>query len=129
MTPRDCPFCQLAASRIWLENKYAIAFRDAFPIAEGHSLVIPRAHYASVFDARGEELAAIWRLVSEVRARLAAELQPDGFTIGVNDGAAAGQTVMHGHIHVIPRHSGDVADPRGGVRYVLPKKARYWGEP
>ena len=68
----------------------------------------------------------MWRLVDRVRASLAAELDPDGFNVGVNDGAAAGQTVAHAHVHVIPRFEGDVADPRGGVRWVVPDRARYW---
>ena len=67
-------------------------------------------------------------LVSEVRQHLAEQLSPDGFNIGINDGAAAGQTVMHAHIHVIPRWSKDVADPRGGIRWIIPDKARYWGD-
>jgi diadenosine tetraphosphate (Ap4A) HIT family hydrolase len=105
-----------------------VAFSDAFPVAEGHTLVLPRRHVASLFDLPDEELAAIWRLVAEVRQKLAAELNPDGFTVGVNDGAAAGQTVPHAHVHVIPRRAGDVADPRGGVRWVVPAKAPYWVE-
>lgn len=70
----------------------------------------------------------MWKLVAEVRSRLTDDLQPDGFNIGLNDGEAAGQTVMHAHIHVIPRWKGDVPDPRGGVRWIIPDKARYWGE-
>ena len=68
----------------------------------------------------------MWDLVSQVRARLVEDLQPDAFTIGVNDGVAAGQTVPHAHVHVIPRWGGDVPDPRGGVRWVIPGKADYW---
>jgi diadenosine tetraphosphate (Ap4A) HIT family hydrolase len=75
-----------------------------------------------------EERAAVWSLVARVRGKLVSELQPDGFNVGVNDGAAAGQTVPHAHVHVIPRRAGDVADPRGGVRWVVPAKARYWVE-
>ena len=75
-----------------------------------------------------DEQAAIWRLVAQVRGKLASERRPDGFNVGVNDAPAAGQTVPHAHVHVIPRRVGDVADPRGGVRWVLPGKARYWAE-
>ena len=75
-----------------------------------------------------EDQAALWRLVALVRGKLAAELKPDGFNVGVNDGPAAGQTVLHAHVHVIPRRKGDVADPRGGVRWIMPAKARYWVE-
>jgi diadenosine tetraphosphate (Ap4A) HIT family hydrolase len=81
-----------------------------------------------LFDLPEEELAALWRLVALVRGKLRAELKPDGFNLGVNDGPAAGQTVMHAHVHIIPRRTGDSADPRGGVRWVLPAKARYWAE-
>lgn len=73
-----------------------------------------------------KEQAEVWKLVAEVRAMLVAELHPDGFNIGLNDGTPAGQTVMHAHVHVIPRQHGDVADPRGGVRWVIPEKAGYW---
>jgi diadenosine tetraphosphate (Ap4A) HIT family hydrolase len=103
-----------------------VAFPDAFPVAEGHMLVVPKRHVASLFDLPDEEQASLWRLVALVRGKLASELKPDGFNIGVNDGPAAGQTVLHAHVHVIPRRAGDVADPRGGVRWVLPAKAPYW---
>jgi diadenosine tetraphosphate (Ap4A) HIT family hydrolase len=128
MDQHCCPFCHLEASRIRLENEFAAAFHDAFPIAEGHTLVVPKRHVASLFDLSEEEQAALWRLVALVRAKLMAELKPDGFNVGVNDGPAAGQTVMHAHLHVIPRRAGDVADPRGGVRWIVPGKAQYWGE-
>jgi diadenosine tetraphosphate (Ap4A) HIT family hydrolase len=105
-----------------------VAVADAFPVAEGHLLVIPRRHVASLFDLREAEQAAVWGLVAQVRGWLVSELRPDGFTVGVNDGLAAGQTVLHAHVHVIPRRTGDVADPRGGVRWVLPAKAPYWIE-
>lgn len=124
--PTSCPFCNLASDRVRLENEAALAFPDAFPVAEGHTLVVPKRHVASLFDLSEEEHAAVWRLVAAVRAKLATELHPNGFNIGVNDGEAAGQTVMHAHVHVIPRRKGDSADPRGGVRWVMPGKARYW---
>jgi len=107
-------------------NAHAVAFADGFPVAAGHTLVAPRRHVASVFDLATEEYAAVWALVAAVRARLAAATGADGFTIGVNDGVAAGQTVGHAHVHVIPRRAGDVGDPRGGVRWVLPERAAYW---
>jgi diadenosine tetraphosphate (Ap4A) HIT family hydrolase len=128
MDQSRCPFCQGEGPRVTLENEAALAFPDAFPVAEGHTLVVPRRHVAGLFDLPGEELAALWRLVALVRRRLVGELRPDGFNVGVNDGPAAGQTVPHAHVHVIPRRTGDVADPRGGVRWVVPAKARYWAE-
>jgi diadenosine tetraphosphate (Ap4A) HIT family hydrolase len=128
MDPQRCPFCHVEKSRIVLDNGTAVALCDAFPVAEGHTLVLPRRHVASLFDLPDEEQAAIWRLVAEMRGKLAKELNPDGFTIGVNDGRAAGQTVLHAHVHVIPRWQGGVLDPRGGVRWVVPAKAPYWAE-
>ena len=128
MDKTDCPFCQLEQRRVVLENDFAAAFPDGFPIAEGHTLVVPKRHVASLFDLTPEEQAAVWSLVAQVRDGLMAELKPDGFNVGLNDGPAAGQTVMHAHVHVIPRRLGDTADPRGGVRWILPKKAQYWGE-
>lgn len=128
MEQHPCPFCHLDKSRIILENDSARAFPDAFPVAQRHTLVVPKRHVVSLFDLPEEELAALWRLVALVRGKLRAELKPDGFNLGVNDGPAAGQTVMHAHVHIIPRRTGDSADPRGGVRWVLPAKARYWAE-
>lgn len=128
MDQNRCPFCHLEPSRILLENAFAAAFPDAFPVAEGHTLVVPKRHVASLFELSDEEQATLWRLVTLVRAKLMDELKPDGFNIGVNDGLAAGQTVMHAHVHVIPRRTGDVADPRGGMRWIIPSKAKYWIE-
>ena len=123
----DCPFCQrLASADVTEANAHAVAFADGYPVAAGHTLVVPRRHAASVFDLAAEESAALWALVAAVRTRLAASTGADGFTIGVNDGPAAGQTVPHAHVHVIPRRAGDVGDPRGGVRWVLPGRAGYW---
>lgn len=121
-----CPFCNLNRDRIRLQNDAAIAFPDGFPVTEGHSLVIPRRHIASLFDLSEHELAAVWVLVAEVRKMLRAKFDPDAFNIGINDGTAAGQTVAHAHVHVIPRYTGDVAEPRGGVRWIVPDKASYW---
>lgn len=121
----SCPFCTRSKSLV-AENTSAVAFRDSFPIAESHTLVIPRRHVASLFDLSTEEQSALWELVAQVRADLAATYAPDGFTVGLNDGVAAGQTVMHAHVHVIPRWSNDVEDPRGGIRWVIPDKANYW---
>jgi diadenosine tetraphosphate (Ap4A) HIT family hydrolase len=128
MDQSRCPFCHLEGSRITLENEAAIAFPDAFPVVAGHTLVVPRRHVAGLFDLSEEEQAALWRLVALARGKLMDELKADGFNVGVNDGLAAGQTVMHAHVHVIPSRAGDVADPRGGFRWVLPAKARYWVE-
>jgi diadenosine tetraphosphate (Ap4A) HIT family hydrolase len=121
-----CPFCVLPKERVLLETETTLAFFDGYPVTEGHALVIPKRHMASVFDLPSDELAALWTQVSVVRKLLAENYGPDAFNIGVNDGAAAGQTVPHAHIHVIPRRNGDVVDPRGGVRWIIPEKAKYW---
>jgi diadenosine tetraphosphate (Ap4A) HIT family hydrolase len=121
-----CPFCDVQADCVWAENDKALALYDGYPLSEGHTLVVPRKHVASLFQLSVNDQMAVWRLVAEVRADLAMRFGPDGFNIGLNDGQAAGQTVSHAHIHVIPRRVGDVPDPRGGVRWVLPEKAQYW---
>ena len=97
----------------------------AFPCNPGHTLVVPRRHFASWFDASAEERVALFRIVDEVRRSLDNERHPDGYNIGINVGEAAGQTVMHLHIHVIPRFAGDVDDPAGGVRFVIPARGNY----
>jgi diadenosine tetraphosphate (Ap4A) HIT family hydrolase len=121
-----CPFCNLSPERILLENQTARAFLDGYPVTAGHALVIPRRHVASIYELPPEELAALWAQVGTVRKLLAEKYRPDAFNVGVNDGAASGQTVPHAHIHVIPRRKGDVADPRGGIRWIIPDKAKYW---
>lgn len=128
MEQHECPFCRLEQRCVLLENDFAAAFPDGFPIANGHTLVVPKRHVASLFELSEEEQSAVWKLVAQVRDKLMAEQKPDGFNVGLNDGTAAGQTVMHAHVHVIPRRLGDADDPRGGIRWILPKKAQYWGE-
>ena len=124
-----CPFCAPQSGSLVLESPSALALWDGFPIAQGHTLVVPRRHAACLFDLPETDVAALWDLVSKVRAALQTRFRVDAFTIGLNDGRAAGQTVPHAHIHVIPRRPGDVPDPRGGVRWVLPEKADYWSAP
>jgi diadenosine tetraphosphate (Ap4A) HIT family hydrolase len=121
-----CPFCNPDKSRIILANDHAMAIYDGFPVTPGHSLIVPKRHIASFFEATREEQAAVLDLLAEMRQLLLKERNPDGFNIGINDGTAAGQTVMHLHIHLIPRYAGDTDDPRGGVRWIMPEKAPYW---
>ena len=121
-----CPFCALPEARVLLRNHSAIAFRDAYPVTLGHTLVIPMRHVASLFDTTPEERAAMFGLLEAAKQQMQVEFGPAGYNIGVNDGAAAGQTVRHLHIHLIPRYLGDRPDPRGGVRWVIPEKADYW---
>src|SRR3954451_18553270 len=123
----ECPFCAVG-ERKWLENDAAVAFPDAYPLAEGHTLVAPRPHVRSLYELNAHQQSLVWELVAEVRQRLLVGLKPDAFNIGVNDGLAAGQTVDHAHVHVIPRWNGDVADPRGGIRWILDDKADYWSK-
>src|ERR1017187_5116348 len=122
----DCPFCKIPPERIWLATEHALAFPDSFPISPGHTLVIPVRHIESVFDLSEAEQGALWALVAKVRAAIHERLRPDGFNIGLNDGTAAGQNIAHAHIHIIPRREGDVPDPRGGIRWIIPEKAPYW---
>lgn len=122
----DCPFCSPPETRIVHGHALAVVVRDAYPVAPGHTLVIPRRHAGSFFELHPSEQAAMLSLLDQARADLEREFVPDGYTIGINDGAAAGQTVPHVHLHLIPRHRGDVDDPMGGIRWVLPAKARYW---
>jgi len=121
-----CPFCSLPAERFVLENECAVVIRDAFPVSPGHTLVIPRRHVASFFDIKDAERADVMSLLAAARDGLEREFHPAGYNVGINDGAAAGQTVPHLHIHLIPRYDGDRDDPRGGVRWVLPDTAAYW---
>lgn len=105
-----------------------MAFTDSFPITEGHTLVVPFRHITSIFNLPETDRAALWALVEKVRAALRQKFQVDAFNVGVNDGVDAGQTIGHAHIHVIPRRKGDVPDPRGGIRWVIPNKADYWNK-
>ena len=124
----DCPFCDIAEESVVAESRHAVAIRDRYHVSRGHTLVIPKAHAESLFAQSAEIQADIWRLVARVRDELQSRFNPDGFNVGLNDGRAAGQTVGHAHMHVIPRFDGDVADPRGGIRWVLPEHAAYWDQ-
>ncbi len=120
-----CPFCTVAENRIIEQDSHALVIADTFPVSRGHTLIIPRRHAADFLELARAEVESIYHLARLVRERLDRELQPQGYNIGVNIGAAAGQTVMHAHMHLIPRFSLDVADPVGGVRNVIPGKGRY----
>jgi diadenosine tetraphosphate (Ap4A) HIT family hydrolase len=115
----------MPAERIRESSEHAFVVDDAFPVTRGHTLVIPRRHAADFFDLTREETAALIQLLWEARSRLDASLKPSGYNVGVNVGQAAGQTVLHVHVHLIPRYSGDVPDPTGGVRAVIPGKGPY----
>lgn len=121
----DCPFCALEG-QLLVSTATVAAFADAHPLNAGHTLVCPRRHVADVFALDAGEWEELWRAVRQVQQLLASRLPADGWNLGVNSGSAAGQTMAHAHVHVIPRYHGDVADPRGGVRGVIPQRADYW---
>ena len=122
----DCVFCNLDESRIEIENDLALSFKDLYPVTNGHTLVIPKRKAQSFFDLTEEETAAMFELLHLQKEDLKnKDSSITGFNIGINDGEDAGQTIMHCHIHLIPRRSGDMEDPRGGVRGVIPEKQSY----
>ncbi len=123
---RACPFCTLPPVRIIDSNEHGVVIRDGFPVSPGHTLIIPRTHKSSFFDLTIQEREALMKLLERAKKVLDKEFAPAAWNIGINDGAAAGQTVLHLHIHIIPRYVGDSEDPRGGVRWVIPEKANYW---
>jgi diadenosine tetraphosphate (Ap4A) HIT family hydrolase len=127
MTERPCPFCErIAVGKVEAQSRLAVAFPDGFPVSKGHFLVVPRRHEADFFaltQAEQEDMLAVAR---DVQSLLRSQHSPAGFNVGINVGTAAGQTVGHAHLHLIPRYNGDVADPRGGVRWVIPANAPYW---
>jgi len=125
-TSSRCTFCELPASRIIDHNGSGVIIRDAFPVSPGHTLVIAHRHVGSFFDLTAAERHDLLVLLDHAKTQLDREFQPQGCNIGINDGPVAGQTVPHIHIHLIPRYPGDVPDPRGGVRWVVPRKADYW---
>jgi len=121
-----CPFCDVTEPMI--ENRLALARFDNYPVSPGHLLIVPRRHVPDYFDLSTEEKADIWALVDRAKGLLDGQYSPDSYNVGINCGLAAGQSVMHAHIHLIPRYKGDVDDPRGGVRKLFPCKADYWSE-
>jgi len=121
-----CPFCSVDKTRIILENNTVMVIRDAFPVSPGHALIIPKRHIASFFETNEEERKAMLEALDQAKEIFDRELKPDGYNIGINEGLTAGQTIMHLHIHLIPRYKGDSSDPRGGIRWIFPDKARYW---
>jgi diadenosine tetraphosphate (Ap4A) HIT family hydrolase len=121
----NCPFCTASDSEPVLRSALCYARSDKYPVTEGHLLIIPNRHFADYFSATPDERAALWTMVEEAKILLDSRLKPDGYNVGINLGAPAGQTVMHCHIHLIPRKSGDSANPRGGVRGVIANKADY----
>ena len=124
--PRPCPFCVLDPARVLAEDDLTVVYKDGFPVSPGHTVIIPRRHFATLFEASAEERLALLAALDQAKRLLDASHRPDGYNIGINHGRAGGQSVPHLHIHLIPRYAGDRPDPRGGVRWVLPDKAKYW---
>jgi diadenosine tetraphosphate (Ap4A) HIT family hydrolase len=125
----ECPFCEIDHTShpgVVACNPYAFAVRDINPVSPGHTLVIPLRHVGSFFELTGEEQRAVMALVNQQHAVLQEETGMEDCNVGLNDGPLAGQTVPHCHVHIIPRFEDDVADPRGGIRWVIPDKADYW---
>lgn len=123
----DCIFCNIIKDNkiIIAENELAVAFYDSFPVSEGHTLIIPKRHAEAYFDLTDEEMKAIFNLSQAVKKILEEKYHPDAYNIGFNAGVDAGQTVMHCHMHIIPRYHGDVDNPRGGVRKILKGLKKY----
>jgi superfamily II DNA or RNA helicase/diadenosine tetraphosphate (Ap4A) HIT family hydrolase len=121
----SCPFCSVDESRIAFSNDYVVAIWDGFPVSPGHLLVLPRHHTPAWANLSSSEKAATWSAIDQGQRLISERFHPDGFNVGFNESSAAGQTVFRFHLHIIPRYEGDVADPRGGVRHVIPNKANY----
>jgi ATP adenylyltransferase len=122
----DCLFCGIDSGRIIAENELCYAIRDGFPVTPFHTLIIPKRHVADYFDLYQPELNAIQSLLRDQRKQImTADPTVSGFNVGINAGSEAGQTIFHVHVHLIPRRKGDVAEPRGGVRGVIPDKQKY----
>jgi diadenosine tetraphosphate (Ap4A) HIT family hydrolase len=122
----DCPFCNPDVEReLIVESATAYAIYDKFPVNDGHALIIPKKHCSDYFALSFKEQAACIFMLNRVKEIVSEKFNPDGFNIGINIGEKAGQTVGHVHIHLIPRYNGDVEDPRGGVRGVIPNKQKY----
>ena len=125
---RHCPFCVISRDRVIFESANVLAVWDKYPVSVGHALLIPKRHVPTWFEATDTEQQELLRAIRNIKSLIEDAHSPDGYNIGINSGDAAGQTVPHLHLHVIPRYAGDVQDPRGGVRWVLPERAAYWDE-
>ena len=123
---KDCIFCNIPKKRIILENDFAYVIRDDFPVTSLHSLIIPKRHTIDYFSLTEKELLSCDDLLKDVKELILNEDKSvEGFNIGMNSGEVAGQTIFHCHIHLIPRRQGDVENPRGGIRHLIPGKGGY----
>ncbi len=122
----ECPFCRPDEDRIIFRSEWVKCIWDAYPLNLGHALLVPHRHITSWFDATHEEQVALTAAIAQAKSAIEDRFSPQGYNVGFNDQEAAGQTVPHLHIHVIPRYMDDVPDPRGGIRNIIPALARYW---
>ena len=120
----DCIFCQIDRA-ILAESKRSLAFFDGFPVSKGHALVVPKRHVPTIWDLSADEYIDLFNLVRRMKDLIQDQFEPQGMNVGANCGQAAGQTVVHAHVHIIPRYSGDVPNPRGGIRNIIPGKGNY----
>ncbi|MFA5697592.1 MAG: HIT family protein [Candidatus Izemoplasmatales bacterium] len=122
-----CIFCQLFSHKdqYIYENDYVFAIYDNYPVTKGHTLIIPKRHFETIFTASDEEIMAIGTALKVLKNQLDLQFHPDGYNVGINNGIDAGQSVMHLHVHLIPRYHGDSNHPRGGIRGVIPGKQEY----
>ena len=121
-----CLFCNIESNRVIDENELSFAIYDGYPVTELHALIIPKRHAETYFDLTAEEREACHQLMVEIKDKIQSEdSMVDGFNVGMNSGASAGQTVFHCHVHLIPRRTGDMENPRGGVRGVIPDMQQY----
>lgn len=121
----DCVFCDINKEKIIYETSCWFAMFDEYPVNQGHVLLIPKRHVESVFELNEEEKTTLVDSIKDIESLLIRFFDIDGFNIGINQGKAAGQTINHLHIHIIPRYDGDASNPRGGVRGVIPEKQDY----
>ena len=122
----NCIFCNISPDRVLIENELSLAFYDAYPVTELHTLIIPKRHFANYFDSTKDEIMAFNSILHQLQDDIRREDSlVKGFNVGVNCGEVAGQTIFHCHIHLIPRRKGDVEDPRGGIRHLIPGKGYY----
>lgn len=128
---KECPFCKIWESddshsfKVLVAGEHCVSILDQYPVSEGHCLIIPKRHVRSIDELSDVELKDLYTVLHQTKILLIETYMPDGFNIGINEGEAAGQTVPHLHIHLIPRYEGDVVCPRGGVRGVIPDKKNY----
>ena len=125
MNESSCPFCPPQEDLVFFQGDLVRAVWDKYPVSDGHALIIPHRHVASWFEATPEEQAELFQVIDSVKNEIETQYDPLGFNIGINVGQAAGQTVPHLHVHIIPRYEGDVADPGGGIRNVVPDQSGY----